>query len=102
MNDEGNKLIRVYCEGIKFAIKLVEAVAKIIKIKTKFVIKILSNVPIISVGFVRILKLFSGSNFKKASTQVTINITKNEKITKFNIKLKFPFFSSFSFFTYLE
>ena len=33
--DEGSKLIKVYWEGIKFAIKLVDAEAIIIKIKAK-------------------------------------------------------------------
>ena len=35
----------------------------------------------------------SGSCFKKASAPVTINNVKNEKIIKFNNKLKFPFFN---------
>ena len=100
--DEGIRLINEYCEGIKFAIKFVEAEAIIIKIKTKFVISKLSNFPIMSVGLVSILFRFSGSSFKKASAPVTINNVKNEKIIKFNNKLKFPFLSSFSFLTYLE
>ena len=45
---------------------------------------------------------FQDSCFKNASTPATINKAKNEKIIKFKIKLKFPFFNSFSFFTYLE
>ena len=53
--DEGIKLINVYCDGIKFVIKLVDAEAIIIKIRAKFVINKLSNFPIISVGFVKIL-----------------------------------------------
>ena len=52
---QGIKFIKVYCEGIKLAIRFVDAEAIIIKIKTKFVINKLSNFPIISVGFVSIL-----------------------------------------------
>ena len=96
------KLINEYCDGIKFAIKLVDAEAIIIKIKTKFVISKLSNFPIISEGFVSILFKFSGSCFKKASIPETINKAEKEKIIKFNIKLRFPLLSWLSFFTYLE
>ena len=74
----------------------------IIKIKAKFVINKLSNFPIISVGFVKILINFQDLVLKKHLTPETINKAKKEKIIKFNIKLKFPFFNSFSFFTYLE
>ena len=87
---------------MKLAIKFVEAEAIIIKIKTKIVTSKLFSVPIISVGFVSILFKLSGSCFKKASARVTINTVKNEKIIKFNNKLKFPLLSSFSFLTYLE
>ena len=51
----GAKLIKEYFDGIKFAIKFVEAVAKTIKHRTIAVKKVLSNFPIISVGFVSIL-----------------------------------------------
>ena len=63
---------------------------------------VLSNFPIISVGFVKILSISKNLWFKKTSDPTTIKTAKNEKIIKFNIKLKFPFFNSFSFFTYLE
>ena len=66
----------MYCEGIKFVIKLVEADAIIIKINAKLVSSKLFNFPIISVGFVRILDKFCASSFKKASKPTTIN---NEK-----------------------
>ena len=46
----GAKLIKEYWEGIKFAIKFVDAVANKIKIKAIILKKILSNFPIISVG----------------------------------------------------
>ena len=91
----GEKFINEYCEGIKFTIKLVDAEAITIKIKTKFVINKLSNLPIISVGLVNILDKFSGFCFRNTSTPVTINKAKKEKIIKFNIKLKLPFLSSF-------
>ena len=98
---EGFKLIKVYWEGIKLAIKLVDKDAIIIKIKAKFVISKLFKDPIISVGFVNILDRFSGFWFKKPSTPTTINNAKNENIIKFKIKLKLPFFNSVSSFTYL-
>ena len=75
------------------AIKLVDAEAIIIKINTKLVINKLSNLPIISVGFVSILDKFSGSCFRTVSAPITINKLNNEKIIKFNNKLKFPFFN---------
>ena len=70
----------MYWEGTKLAIKLVDAEAIIIKIKTIFVTSKLSNFPIISVGFVNIFSKFSGFCFKKASTPVTINKAKKENI----------------------
>ena len=91
-NDEGAKFINEYWEGIKLAIKLVEIDAIMIKIITKFVTSKLSSLPIISVGFVSILDKFSGFCFKKASTPVTINKAKNEKIIKFKTIHKLPFF----------
>ena len=42
------KFIKVYCEGIKFVIKLVEADAIIIKINAKLVSSKLFNFPIIA------------------------------------------------------
>ena len=98
----GNKLISEYCDGIKLAIKFVEADAIIIKIKTKLVNNKLFSLPIMSVGFVSIFSIFSGLCFKKASAPMTIKSAKKEKIIKFNIKVKFPFLSWFSFSTYLE
>ena len=89
----------MYWVGIKFAIRLVETEAIIIKIKTKFVISKLFKDPIISVGFVSILDKVSGFCLKKPSTPITIKRAKNEKINKFRIKLKLPFFKSSSFFT---
>ena len=53
IRNEGAKLIKVYCDGIKLAIKFVDADAIIIKHKAKTVINKLSNFPIISVGFVK-------------------------------------------------
>jgi len=61
----------------------------------------LSSFPIISLGLVSIRSRFSGSCFKNASTPVTINNVMNEKIIRFNNRLKLPFLNSFSFFTYL-
>ena len=74
----GIKLIRVYCDGIKFAIKFVEADPIIMNINAKVVINRLSIFPIISVGFVKILFKLSGSLFKKASLPETINKAKGE------------------------
>ncbi len=82
----------------KFAIKLVDAEAIIIKIIAKFEIIKLSNLPMMSFGFVKILDKFSGSCFKNPSTPDTINKENNEKIIKFKIKLKLPFLSSLSVF----
>ena len=96
------KLIKVYWEGIKFAIKFVEADAIIIKTKAKQVISKLSIFPIMSVGLVNIIERLSGSLFKKASVPATINNAKKENIIKLSIKLIFPFFNSLSFFTYRE
>ena len=83
----GAKLTIIYCDGIKLAIKFVDAEAIIIKIKTKIVTSKLFSFPIISVGFVNILFKFSGSCFKKASIPETINNAKKEKINKFKIKI---------------
>ena len=91
--EKGKKFIKVYWDGIKFTIKFVDAEAMIIKTKAKIITSKLSNFPRISVGFVSILFIFSGSCLKKASIPETINNAKNEKINKFKIKLKFPFLS---------
>ena len=55
-NDDGKKLIKEYCDGIKLAIKLVETEAIIKNINTKIVTNKLSILPTISVGFVSILE----------------------------------------------
>jgi hypothetical protein len=49
----------------------------------------------------RILSMISKFLLKKISDPITIKTAKKEKIIKFNIKLRFPFFNSLSFFTYL-
>ena len=82
-----------YCDGIKFATKLVEPDARIMNIKAITVICKLSNLPIISVGFVNILSIASGPCFKKISDPTTIKSAKKEKIIKLKIKPKFPFFN---------
>ena len=76
----GAKFIREYWDGIRLAIKFVEADAIIIKIKAKIVISKLSNLPIISVGFVKILPMLSGFWFKNTSTPATINTEKIDYI----------------------
>ena len=101
-SDDGAKLIKVYWEDIKLAIKLVDAEATIIKINARLVISKLSNFPIISVGFVSTLDKFSGFLFKKVSAPETINSAIKEKIIKFNIKDRFPFLSSLLLFKYRE
>ena len=98
----GAKLIKEYWEGIKFAIKFVDAVANKIKNKTITVKNILSNFPIISVGLTRILSIFARSLFKIISEPITIKIAKIENKIRLIIKLKFPFFNSLSFLTNLE
>ena len=70
----------MYCDGIKFAIKFVDKEASKIKIKAKLVTSKLSNLPIISDGLISIIDKFSGFCFKKASTPITINNAKIEKI----------------------
>ena len=84
------------------AIKFVEEEATKIKNNTKTVINILSILPMMSVGLVNILSIFSMFLLRKTSAPITISTENNEKISKFNIKLRFPFFNSFVFFTYLE
>ena len=102
VNVEGKKLINEYCEGIKLAIKLVDNEAIITKIKTKLVISKLSSFPIISIGLVSIFSNSVLFLLNIPSTPATIKTARNEKIIKFSNKLKFPFLSSVSFFTYLE
>ena len=97
----GIKLISEYWDGIKLATKLVDIDATTIKNKTTTVICKLSNLPIISVGFVKILSKSSNLRFKNASEPTTIKKAKNENIIKFNNKLKLPFFKFCSSFTYL-
>ena len=86
-SEAGRKFISEYCDGIKFATKLVDTDAITTKIEIKFVINKLSKVPAISVGLVNILDKELGPSFKNASTPVTINSAKKEKIIKFKIKL---------------
>ena len=78
---------------------MVDADAMMINNNAKFMINKLFNLPIISVGLVNIRSKFSGSCFKNASIPATINKAKKVNITKFNIKLKFPFSNSLSFLT---
>ena len=78
-----------YCEGIKFATKLVEIEATIIKKSTTTVICKLSNLPIISVGLVNIWLISSNFWFKNISEPTTIKTAAKEKTTKFTIKLNF-------------
>ena len=87
---------------MKLATKFVEAEEIMIKNRTTIVICILSNFPTISVGLVKILSISENFWLRKTSDPVTIKTDKKEKIIKFKIKLKFPFFNSCSFFTYLE
>ena len=98
-SEEGVKLINVYCDGIKLAIKFVEAEAIITNNNARLTIRRLSKVPIISVGFVSILGIFCEPCFKIASKPATINRARKEKIIKFKIKLRFPFLSSSEFLT---
>ena len=76
--------------------------ATIIKKRTTTVICKVSNLPIISVGLVKILSKSSNFKFKNASEPMTIKTEKNENIIRFKSKLRFPFFKFFSSFTYLE
>ena len=70
------KLIKEYWEGIKLATKFVEAEAIIINNNTIVVIAKLSNLPIISVGLVKILLISSNCSFKKTSEPTTIKTEK--------------------------
>ena len=91
-NLDGIKFIREYWDGIKLATKLVEIDAIIIKNRTTTVICKLSNLPIISVGLVKILSKSSNFKFKNASEPITIKTAKNENRIRIKIKLRFPFF----------
>ena len=84
------------------AIKLVDAEEIIIKKIASTVISVLSNLPTISVGLVKIEFKSRNLKFKNTSEPITINTEKKEKIIRFAIKLKLPFLSSVSFFTYRE
>ena len=79
-----------------------DAEAITIKNSTNVVIWILSYLPIISVGFVKILSMSENFWFKSASDPATINIEKKEKIIKLISKLKFPLPNSLVFLTFLE
>ena len=59
----------------------------------------MSNLPIISVGLVKIELKSRNLKFKNTSEPITINTEKKEKMIKLAIKLKLPFFSSSSFLT---
>ena len=63
---------------------------------------VLSNLPIISVGLVKIELKSRNFKFKNTSDPITIKTEKKEKIIKLAIKLKLPFLSSLSFLTYRE
>ena len=95
----GKKLIREYWDGIKLATKLVDADEIIIKKIAIIVINVLSNLPIISVGLVKIELKSRNLKFKKTSDPTTIKTEKIEKIVKLAIKLKLPFVNSSSFLT---
>ena len=95
----GKKLIREYWDGIKLATKLVDADAIIMKKMTITVIDVLSNLPIISVGLVKIELKSKNLKFKNTSDPTTIKTEKIEKIIKLAIKLKLPFVNSSSFLT---
>ena len=74
----GWKLIKEYCDGIKLAIKLVDAEAIIIKNKATTVSSKLLYLPIISVGFVKILSISSNFWFKKTSAPETMKTANTE------------------------
>ena len=63
------------------------------------VMEVMSNLPIISVGLVKIELKSRNLKFKNTSEPITINTEKKEKIIKLAIKLKLPFFSSSLFLT---
>ena len=53
----GKKFNNEFCVGMQFAIKFVEADANNIKKITNIVKRVLLNLPMISVGFVKILSI---------------------------------------------
>ena len=95
----GKKLIREYWDGIKLATKLVDAEEIIIKKIAITVMSVLSNLPIMSVGLVKIELKSRNLKFKNTSDPTTIKTEKIEKIIKLAIKLKLPFLNSSSFLT---
>ena len=66
------------------------------------VMDVLSNLPTISVGLVKIEPKSRNLKFKNTSDPITIKTEKKEKIIKLVIKLKLPYFSSLSLITYRE
>ena len=98
----GAKLIKEFWDGMKFAIKFVDAVANNINNKTIILKVIFSNFPMISVGLTKIRSLFGRFWFKIISAPITIKIANIENNIKLRIKLVFPFFNSLSFLTNLE
>ena len=76
-------------------IKFVDEEATNIKSKPITVKYVLSNFPIISVGFVNILSIASIFLLKIMSEPKTIKKAKRENINKFNNKLWLPLFNSF-------
>ena len=98
----GKKFISEYWEGIKLATKLVDADEIIMKKMAITVIDVLSNLPTISVGLVRIELKSRNLKFKNTSDPITIKTEKKEKISKLISKLKLPFLSSLSLLTYRE
>ena len=66
--------------GMKLATKFVDAEAIIINNNTIVVIFKLSNLPIISVGFVNILLISSNCWFRKTSEPTTIKTENNENV----------------------
>ena len=66
------------------------------------VMDVLSNLPTISVGLVKIELKSRNLKFKNTSDPITIKTEKKEKIIKLISKLKLPFLSSLSLLTYRE
>ena len=66
------------------------------------VMDVLSNLPTISVGLVKIELKSRNLKFKNTSDPITIKTEKKEKLIKLAIKLKLPYLSSLSFLTYRE
>ena len=85
----GIRFNNVFCVGTQLAIKFVDAEERIIKNKTITVNSELLIFPMISVGFVKILSMFSKFLFRKISAPITIKTAKKENIIKFKTKLKY-------------